>query len=182
MKSIQIILSVAILLVTLSGCENQKMQTNDGQTVSNATVAESTTDNRDNTTKTTTDNNSSQNTTKENNQDQKSFYGNWEITKVAGYAKVSTGEKESLIGLKISFSNNLATFGNESYNNPHYKITNRTQENMASEYNTNLSKIGVNAESISELDVPNKMTLFIKDNDTLLYFDEGVYYETKRVS
>lgn len=128
----------------------------------------------------TNNNSSSQNNDKETSNDEKSFYGNWEIKKVAGYAKVSVGEKTSLIGLKISLSNNLATFGNESYNNPQYKMTNKTQNNMASEYKTNLSKIGVSTDSIMQLNVSDKITLFIKDNNTLLYFDEGVFYEVKR--
>ncbi|MBN7576892.1 MULTISPECIES: lipoprotein [Clostridium] len=213
MKKIKIILSVAAILVTLSGCGNQKTQNNDNQT-NNDTTTEATTDTSDNTTNSdskntdnntetnktasssthskdtnvaveknnssTNNNSSSQNNDKETSNDEKSFYGNWEIKKVAGYAKVSVGEKTSLIGLKISLSNNLATFGNESYNNPQYKMTNKTQNNMESEYKTILSKIGVSTDSIMQLNVSDKITLFIKDNNTLLYFDEGVFYEVKR--
>ncbi|UYZ33658.1 hypothetical protein OD350_15445 [Clostridium beijerinckii] len=213
MKKIKIILSVAAILVTLSGCGNQKTQNNDNQT-NNDTTTEATTDTSDNTTNSdskntdnntetnktassstdskdtnsaveknnssTNNNSNSQNNDKETSNDEKSFYGNWEIKKVAGYAKVSVGEKTSLIGLKISLSNNLATFGNESYNNPQYKMINKTQNNMASEYKTNLSKIGVSTDSIIQLNVADKLTLFIKDNNTLLYFDEGVFYEVKR--
>ncbi len=214
LKKIKIILSVAAILVTLSGCGNQKPQNNANQT-NNDTTTEATTDTSDNTTSnsdskntdnntetnntassstdskdtniaveknnnSTNNNSSSQNNDKETSNDEKSFYGNWEIKKVAGYAKVSVGEKTSLIGLKISLSNNLATFGNESYNNPQYKMINKTQNNMASEYKTNLSKIGVSTDSIMQLNVSDKITLFIKDNNTLLYFDEGVFYEVKR--
>lgn len=184
-------LLVAILLITLSGCENQKMQNNDNQKDNTTTTDnkektnkdikenDSTTQKDSDSTNTNT-NISSPNTVKETSKDQKSFYGSWKITKVAGYAKVSTGEKQSLMGLKISLSNNLATFGNESYNNPQYKMTNKTKANMASEYNTNISKIGIDADSITQLYVSDKMTLFIKDNNTLLYFDEGVFYEVNK--
>lgn len=52
MKRIQIILSVAVLLITLSGCGNPKVQSND----SNKNTA-TTTDNQENTTNDTKDNN-----------------------------------------------------------------------------------------------------------------------------
>lgn len=44
MKKIQIILSVTVLLVTLSGCGNQKVSSNDGKADNNTTVTESTND------------------------------------------------------------------------------------------------------------------------------------------
>lgn len=204
MKRIQIILSVAVLLITLSGCGNQKVQSNDSTkdtaiTTDNqenttndikdnnvATQKDSTNTNTNKTEKSTNNNTSSQNTSKESNKDQKSFYGNWELKKVAGYAEVSAGADNSLIGVKMSFSSQVATVGDVSYNNPKYTTTNQTQNTMASDYHTNLSKIGVDADSITELDISNQngegATLFIKDNDTLLYFVEGVFYEVKRTS
>lgn len=210
MKKIQIILSVAALFVTLSGCANQKPQNNDSQTNDNITT-EATKDRGDNTTndsKDTKDNNvstqtdsdsinsnktdgtnndtSSQNTAKETSKDQKSFYGNWQIKKVAGYAKITTGGDESLIGLKITLSKDLATLGNTSYDNPKYEITNKTKDEIASSFKTNLSDISVNANSIDKLDVlpkegTDQMTFFIKDDNILIYYLDGTYYETIRV-
>ncbi|AGX44346.1 hypothetical protein [Clostridium saccharobutylicum] len=214
MKRIQIILSVAVMLITLSGCGNQKVQSNDStkdtaittdnqentttdikdnnvaaqkdSDNTNSNKKDSTNTNTNKTEKSTNNNTSSQNTSKESNKDQKSFYGNWELKKVAGYAKVSAGADDSLIGEKMSFSSQVATVGDVSYNNPKYTTTNQTQNTIVSDYHTNLSKIGVDTDSITELDISNQngegATLFIKDNDTLLYFVEGVFYEVKRIS
>jgi hypothetical protein len=216
LKRIKIILSVAVLLVTLSGCTNLKSQNNDNTTTE--VITDNTTSNNDsqnidnNTNKSedkndnetkidinitaqkdsdntdsTNNNNSSQNSANETSKDQKSFYGDWQIKKMAGYARITTGGDESLIGLKITLSKDLATLGNKFYDNPKYEITNKTKNEVANSFKTNLSDIGVNDNSIDKLDVLNKedtdgMTFFIKDNNTLIYYLDGTYYETIRLS
>ena len=84
-------------------------------------------------------------------------------------------------------SKDLATLGTQSFNNPKYTITSHKLDDMGGTWKTYLPNIGIDANYINELKVFDKkgtdvMVLFIKNNDTLLYFVEGVYYEVKRVS
>lgn len=223
MKRIRIILSVAIILATLTGCGTKKVQNNDSQinnipseTItdkdsSDTNIANSDSKNKDNNAKkdnTSTNsnkveetNNGSTNSNKEeknanasssstiddNNKEQKSFYGNWQIKKIAGYANVTAGGDESIIGTKITVSKDLATLGDESFNIPKYEVINRSKDEMTSDLKTNLSNIGIDANSITEIEVLDEinkrtMILFIKDEKTLLYLGEGnVYYEAIRV-
>lgn len=210
MKRIRIILSVAIILATLTGCGTQKVQNNDSQinnthseTItdkdsSDTNIANSDSKNKDNNAKkdnTSTNSNkeeknanaSSSNTIDDNSKEQKSFYGNWQIKKIAGYANVTAGGDESIIGTKITVSKDLATLGDESFNIPKYEVINRSKDEMTSDLKTNLSNIGIEANSITEIEVLDEinkrtMILFIKDEKTLLYLGEGnVYYEAIRV-
>lgn len=223
MKRIRIILSVAIILATLTGCGTQKVQNNDSQinnipseTItdkdsSDTNIANSDSKNKDNNAKkdnTSTNSNkveetnngstnsneeeknanaSSSNTIDDNSKEQKSFYGNWQIKKIAGYANVTAGGDESIIGTKITLSKDLATLGDESFNIPKYEVINRSKDEMTSDLKTNLSNIGIDANSITEIEVldeinKRRMILFIKDEKTLLYLGEGnVYYEAIRV-
>lgn len=223
MKRIRIILSVAIILATLTGCGTQKVQNNDSQinnipseTItdkdsSDTNIANSDSKNKDNNAKkdnTSTNSNkveetnngstnsneeeknanaSSSNTIDDNSKEQKSFYGNWQIKKISGYANVTAGGDESIIGTKITLSKDLATLGDESFNIPKYEVINRSKDEMTSDLKTNLSNIGIDANSITEIEVLDEinkrtMILFIKDEKTLLYLGEGnVYYEAIRV-
>lgn len=223
MKRIRIILSVAIILATLTGCGTQKVQNNDSQInntpsetitdkeTSDTNTANSNSKNIDNNIKkdntgtnsnkveetdngTTNsnsmeknDNTSSSNTINDNSKEQKSFYGNWQIKKIAGYANVTAGGDESIIGTKITLSKDLATLGDECLNTPKYEVINRSKGEMMSDLKTNFSNIGIDATSITEIEVADEMNkrtmiLFIKDENTLLYLGEGnVYYEAIRV-
>lgn len=215
MRRIQIILSVVILLVTLSGCGNQKVQNNNNH--KDTATTDSTINNQENTNtdakdnnyatskdsgntnnnkqdstdtnanKTENSNSSPQTTDKESNKDQQSFYGNWKINKIAGYGKISGNEMHELIGLKLYLSKDLITLGSDSYDTPKYQIRNRTKSDIESSYRTNFSNLGITGDSITEVNILDKngaqtMTLIIKDNNTLFYFNEGVYYEATRIS
>ncbi|MBZ9693446.1 MULTISPECIES: hypothetical protein [unclassified Clostridium] len=132
----------------------------------------------------------SQDITKEvsNDKNEESFYGNWVIKEVVGYSKVSGGsDPSSVINTKMSFSGDSATFGETYWKNPQYIINNENKEDLEYDYRTNFSKLGINKDSIVNVRVegekPNfQRNFFIKDDNTLIYCDEGVFYDVKRIS
>ncbi|WP_252231526.1 MULTISPECIES: hypothetical protein [unclassified Clostridium] len=123
-----------------------------------------------------------------NDKNEESFYGNWVIKEVVGYSKVSGGsDPSSVINTKMSFSGDSATFGETYWKNPQYIINNENKEDLEYDYRTNFSKLGINKDSIVNVRVegekPNfQRNFFIKDDNTLIYCDEGVFYDVKRIS
>ncbi|NFN95608.1 hypothetical protein FDB28_16460 [Clostridium botulinum] len=132
----------------------------------------------------------SQNVTKDvkNEKNEEQFYGEWIIKKVVGYSKVSGGsDPSSVINTKMSFSGDSATFGETYWKNPQYIINNENKEDLEYDYRTNFSKLGINKDSIVNVRVegekPNfQRNFFIKDDNTLIYCDEGVFYDVERIS
>ncbi|NFI93596.1 hypothetical protein FC961_04150 [Clostridium botulinum] len=132
----------------------------------------------------------SQNVTKEvsNDKNEEQFYGNWVIKEVVGYSKVSGGsDPSSVINTKMSFSGDSATFGETSWKNPQYIIKSEKKDDLEYDYRTNFSKLGINKDSIVNVRVegekPNfQRNFFIKDDNTLIYCDEGVFYDVERIS
>ena len=132
----------------------------------------------------------SQNVTKDvkNEKNEEQFYGEWIIKKVVGYSKVSGGsDPSSVSNTKMSFSGDSATFGETYWKNPQYIINNENKEDLEYDYRTNFSKLGINKDSIVNVRVegekPNfQRNFFIKDDNTLIYCDEGVFYDVERIS
>ncbi|NFF24582.1 hypothetical protein FDB15_16615 [Clostridium botulinum] len=123
-----------------------------------------------------------------NDKNEEQFYGNWVIKEVVGYSKVSGGsDPSSVINTKMSFSGDSATFGETSWKNPQYIIKSEKKDDLEYDYRTNFSKLGINKDSIVNVRVegekPNfQRNFFIKDDNTLIYCDEGVFYDVERIS
>ncbi|KFX54710.1 hypothetical protein HYH39_16085 [Clostridium botulinum] len=166
-----------------SNSDTAKNSTSNNSSSSN----NNTVSNSNNSTSTKTD---SQNVTKEvsNDKNEEQFYGNWVIKEVVGYSKVSGGsDPSSVINTKMSFSGDSATFGETSWKNPQYIIKSEKKDDLEYDYRTNFSKLGINKDSIVNVRVegekPNfQRNFFIKDDNTLIYCDEGVFYDVERIS
>ncbi|WP_252213601.1 MULTISPECIES: hypothetical protein [unclassified Clostridium] len=132
----------------------------------------------------------SQDVTKEvsNDKNEESFYGNWVIKEVVGYSKVHAGRNTSLvINTKISLSKDLATFDKDSFKNPKYIIKSEKKDDLEYDYRTNFSKLGINKDSITTITVKSEDSSFqdkliVKDDNTLISCDEGIFYDVKRIS
>lgn len=214
MKKIQIILSVMVLLVSLTGCGNQKVQNNDSQkdnattngftddnqenankdtkesTSTNSNKKDNTSTNSSKTEKSTNNDTGSQNIAKESSKDQKSFYGSWKVTKSIPTNGIhATIDESEVIGLTMKFSSDGVTFGNQSFQNPKYAITNLSIADFREQYHREPSELGLSGDTITCVSVnttgeqPKFSNSFIvKDNNTLIYCVEGVYFEVKRES
>ncbi len=131
-----------------------------------------------------------QNVTKEvsNDKNEESFYGNWVIKEVAAYGKVHAGRDTSLvINTNINLSKNLAIFDKESFKNPKYIIKNEKKEDLAWGYHMDFSSLGINKDSITTITVKSEDSSFqdkliVKDDNTLISCDEGIFYYVERVT
>ncbi|NFT06238.1 MULTISPECIES: hypothetical protein [unclassified Clostridium] len=132
----------------------------------------------------------SQNVTKEvsNDKNEESFYGNWVIKEVAAYGKVHAGRDTSLvINTNINLSKNLAIFDKESFKNPKYIIKNEKKEDLAWGYHMDFSSLGINKDSITTITVKSEDSSFqdkliVKDDNTLISCDEGIFYYVERIT
>ncbi|MBN1047013.1 hypothetical protein DVW08_16915 [Clostridium botulinum] len=132
----------------------------------------------------------SQDITKEvsNDKNEKLFYGNWVIKEVAAYGKVHAGRDTSLvINTNINLSKNLAIFDKESFKNPKYIIKNEKKEDLAWGYHMDFSSLGINKDSITTITVKSEDSSFqdkliVKDDNTLISCDEGIFYYVERVT
>jgi hypothetical protein len=123
-----------------------------------------------------------------------SFFGEWQIEKVLANSRVSTyGNDEinnSIIGKKIILSQGKATcFGdsietlNRTAVNPVYVKTVLSKNDFETGYNATFESLGL-GDSITEVsaaDAENGCLFFIKNEDTLILYGGGVFFELKRV-
>ncbi|NFN95610.1 hypothetical protein FDB28_16470 [Clostridium botulinum] len=123
-----------------------------------------------------------------NDKNEESFYGNWVIKEVAAYGKVHAGRDTSLvINTNINLSKNLAIFDKESFKNPKYIIKNEKKEDLAWGYHMDFSSLGINKDSITTITVKSEDSSFqdkliVKDDNTLISCDEGIFYYVERVT
>lgn len=153
-----------------------------------------------NNTKATNNNTISQNNAKETSNDEKSFYGNWQITRVVRHSKiVALPDESKFIGQIMNFSNNESNFvdidinldNNETkivpqyFPNPKYTITNMNKKDFILYFNCYPSDLGIDSDTATlfTADTTSKTShlIIVKDNDTLIYPNQGVYFELKRV-
>jgi hypothetical protein len=122
------------------------------------------------------------------------FYGQWEIKKVLAYGPVGTYSNDdikTIIGKKLTFSKESAScFGdqvdslNNTAINPVYKKSVIFKNDFESSNRMTFDKLGIKEDSITEIDAVdakgNGCTFFIKDNNTLILFGGGVYFELNK--
>lgn len=142
--------------------------------------------------KSTNSNASSQSTAKESSKDQKSYYGSWKVTKlIPTYGGHATIDESTVIGTIMKFSSNEAIFGNDSFQNPKYETTSLSATDLREQFHREPSELGfsdditiTNVRVIVTGEEKPKLSdgFIVKDNDTLIYHVEGVFFEVKRVA
>jgi bla regulator protein BlaR1 len=135
-----------------------------------------------------------QSTTTKTNENKETFYGDWVIKKVLAFGSAGTYSKEdaeSLIGKSLSFSKDKANFFgdqpsdiNKVAANPVYKKAVISNADFVVNYRMTLDKLGVKSDSISEITIKDSKgivsTFFIKDENTLIIYGGGTYFELVR--
>lgn len=122
------------------------------------------------------------------------FHGEWLIKKQLASGRVSEyGEEDvnKLLDKKITYSINEATFDNSKLMNPHYKSSTISEKDFF-EYNyVRFERLGIKSESIIKIEVYTDKEctkqwdstgnmIFVKDQNTLVLYDGGVYFELIR--
>ncbi|QAA30360.1 hypothetical protein [Clostridium manihotivorum] len=142
--------------------------------------------------KTTTTANENSNKTNNTNDTKEGFYGQWVISKLVTNSAVgsySDDDINKIIGNTLIFSKDQSSsFGddisdmNDTIRNPIYKSSVISNKDFQINYNIPFDKLGVKGTSITEITVLNSnntcsCTFYIKDNDTLILYGGGSFFE-----
>lgn len=161
-------------------------------------------DNTTNEVNSTSDNSTTKPTvinTSENNattaQNEESFFGQWVIQKVVGYTKAGTysaDDIKKILGKNLSFSKEQSScFGddisylNNTVKNPTYKKSVITSDEFTTGFRVPISTLTISSSTVTEIDINDEKnspacTFFIKDDNTLILYGGGTFFELKRVS
>lgn len=202
MKKKVLLIILVIVSIFMLGCSAKE----DKQTLSNNTTSqESIKQSNSNTDNSSQNNKSDAGKSNENNdnkndtsksKNEELFYGEWVIEKTIGYSKAgtySTEDIKKIVGKKLSFSKEKSScFGDDvSYlnnivENPNYKKSKITPSEFETNFAISLSSLSINSKDITEIEaVDNKgfslCTFFIKDDNTLILYGGGNFFELSRV-
>ncbi|MDP4153536.1 MAG: hypothetical protein Q8865_08900 [Bacillota bacterium] len=125
----------------------------------------------------------------------KGFYGIWKISKTYDTGTVSAltaDDINSIIGKKITYSQHSAAIEKNICNTPVYKRNIYSKEDFIFNTKTTLDKIGIEANSVTGIDIYENNgeknlwnsignSFFIKNDNTLILSYEGMYFELDRV-
>lgn len=128
-------------------------------------------------------------------QRQETFYGEWQIEKVVGHGTVLAYDEEDIkkiIGKKITYTPDLAKMDDNLCKGPLYEKVTISKKEFESSNHVSFDSLGIKSESIIEIIIytgDNHKNIwdsiasmfFIKDNNTLILFDGGVYFQLDRV-
>lgn len=155
--------------------------------------------------KTTASNNTNSSTTKTNSSGanltsaptskSEAFYGNWKIKNVIAYGPVSeysTEDTKRIIGKVVKYSSSSAVFDTKTCNTPHYIKNTVSASDFSLQNKTSFAKLGISAASLTYVNVftdeahkdlwdSTGSFIYIKNANTLIIFDGGVYFEADRI-
>lgn len=126
-------------------------------------------------------------------QTQPVYYGEWVINQVQafGIGTFSGEDAKSLIGKELIFTKDKATFFGDQLSdiekvatNPIYTETVISEADFVANYRIPLDNLGIDGDTITEVSVTDSngfvSTFFIKDENTLILYGGGSYFELVR--
>lgn len=132
-------------------------------------------------------------TSESDSQAQKVYFGEWVINQVQAYGvgTYSSEDAESLFGKTLSFTEDEASyFGDQPSDiekvakNPIYTEKIVSESDFVTNFRIPFDNLGIGASSITEVNVSNSngnvSNFFIKDDDTLIIYGGGTYFELIR--
>lgn len=122
------------------------------------------------------------------------YFGEWCISGVLGYSKVSAMSKEdadALVGKKVVIEAEKVSDISDTQivegvyiTNPDYTYTVLTESAFASDYQITLEKLGVQGDTIKRIQATKEqtplLTAFVKDSHTLILYCGGVFFELEK--
>jgi len=116
--------------------------------------------------------------------DSPSYFGDWSVQSIVGSTPISAAEDENLIGMKVTYSKEKASFDKDEIMNPEYKEESLTKDEFFNEYRNEFSDIGIESESVKTVTINNWTNagsiFIIKDDQTMIFLWDGHYYEMKK--
>lgn len=115
--------------------------------------------------------------------------GKWEVKKyvLSPNSKLLESDAENLIGKTAEFTKDLVSFGDETCNNPSYKIKNViVNDYLLYEYKISDNLLGISNKNVEIVMVSNSKNSFynfikVNDNEIIVYI-EGVFYYLNKSS
>jgi len=180
---------IAVLIIIITACKGKSAVIDTSQT--GGLVKDN-----NNITNSSTDITSKDNTPViENQSDQKeTYYGEWSINKQIAHGPVSTYSNEDIkkmLGKKLSYSNEKAMYETNTCEKPAYKKSTISRADFEASNKVKFSNLGIMNNSIVQVTVytdnsykdiwnGNGCIFYIKDQNTLILFDGGIYFELGR--
>lgn len=116
------------------------------------------------------------------------YYGTWKVTSCAGTTPVyalSQEEIDARVQTTVVYAGNSYTWNGEDTWISGYDTAQKTADEFQEEYRIPLSSLGVQAYKIIEVTADPGGdfgdTFFVVDNDTLLIFQDGVFFTAERM-
>lgn len=202
MKRYIIIIMLVISIIPISSCENLSSHTSKNSSMNTEdklNQQKTTQSSQSNNIKTPINNsgslNSDNSSNLQNNSSQRPWYGDWIITKKVASGKVSAYSDEqikSFINKKIYYGSDKASFDVSVQSLPYYDIKTLSDSDFFNLSNVNVTDIGINSKSVVEVQIYSDKALknfcnftggnfFIKDANTLIILDGGVYFEARKL-
>ena len=188
---------IVILIIIMTACEGKSVSNNFSQTGGsvkhhNNTASASTgvTSKTDNSIKANNAVKANQSVPKE------SYYGDWVIKKEVFYGPVGTYSNDAIkkmLGKKLSYSSESAVYETNTCEKPFYQKTIVSQADFQINNKVKLSDLGITNNSVAQVIVYTDSSykniwnqigceFYIKDPNTLIMLDGGVYFELDRAS
>lgn len=123
------------------------------------------------------------------------FFGEWVIKSQIASGRVSEyGDEEikKLLGKKLNYSSNLASYDNNVLKMPYYEKSTINEKDFFIGNYVSFEQLGIKSKSIVKVEVyTNKelnkpwdcigRMLFVKNDNILILYDGGIYFELDRV-
>ncbi|MFL0198809.1 hypothetical protein ACJDU8_25140 [Clostridium sp. WILCCON 0269] len=181
---------IVILIMTMAACKNNSANINNLQTgdyVKHNIITNSSTYMTSKNNKPAIKNQSDQKET---------YYGEWSIKKQIAYGPVSTYSNDAIkkmLGKKLTYSDEKAMYETKICEKPAYKKSIISQKDFESSNKVKFSNLGITDNAIVQVVVytdsrhkdtwnSTGCTFYIKDQNTLILFDGGAYFELDRES
>ena len=183
---------IVIVIITMTACRGKNVDVNTSQNGDSVKQNNNITNSSTNASNTTS---KTDNSAKEDQSDTKeTYYGKWIIKKQIAYGPVGTYSNDDIkkmLGKEISYSNEKAMYETNVCEKPAYQKSTISQADFEANNRIKFSKLGVTDTSIVQVIVytdssykdiwnGNGCIFYIKDPNTLILFDGGVYFELDR--
>ena len=124
------------------------------------------------------------------------YYGQWKINKQIAYGAASiysNDDVKKMIGKTIVYSDIEAVYGTVACKNPYYKKSTITSSSFETSNKMKFSTLGITTKSVDQITVFTNSSMndlwdsvgsvfYIKDQNTLILFDGGVYFDLTKVT
>jgi len=124
------------------------------------------------------------------------YYGQWKISTLIAFGPASiysNDDVKKMIGKTISYSDIQAVYGTVICKNPYYKKTTITSPTFETSNKMKFSTLGITTNSVDQVTVFTNSSsndlwdsagsvFYIKDQNTLILFDGGVYFKLTKVA